>query len=91
MNKVEFIGMVAEKTGKTKVEVTPIVESVFACLMDRMYQEDPVKIAGFGEFGIKKRAARTGRNPQTGEAVEIGAKNACYFKPAKALKEYVQD
>lgn len=91
MNKQEFIAKVAENLGKTQTEVKPIVENVFETLKERMYQEDPVKIAGFGTFDIKKRAARTARNPQTGADVAVPAKNAPHFKPSKELKEYVQD
>jgi nucleoid DNA-binding protein len=91
MNKAGLIAKVAEVTGKTQTEVTPVVNGVFDVLKERMYQEDDVSVAGFGKFGTRKRAARTGRNPQTGEAVEIAAKNAAFFKPAKELKEYIQD
>lgn len=91
MNKAELIAKVAETTGQTKVAVTEVVGAVFTTVKERLYQEEEVSIAGFGKFGVKKRDARTGRNPATGEAVEISAKNAAFFKPAKELKEYIQD
>lgn len=89
MNKVEFAKLVASDLGRTQAEVSPVVDKVFARLAERMYQEDEVKIADFGTFGVKKREARTARNPQTGGTVEVPAKLAPYFKPSKALKEYV--
>jgi nucleoid DNA-binding protein len=91
MNKAELIAKVAELTSRTQVDVTPVVNTVFEVLKERMYQEEDVNVAGFGRFGIKKREERAGRNPQTGEALTIPAKNAPYFKASKELKEYVQD
>jgi len=60
-------------------------------IKERMYQEEPVSIAGFGKFSTTKREARVGRNPSTGGEIDIPAKNAAHFKPAKELKEYIQD
>jgi len=96
MNKVELVAKVVANLKAKGAEVTltgatPIVSEVFDVLKDRMYQEETVNIAGFGKFLTKKREARIGRNPQTGTAVEIGAKNVPCFKPSKELKEYVQD
>lgn len=96
MNKQELVAKVTSNLKEKGIEVTQgvvksVVDGTFAVIQDRLYQEEPVNIADFGKFETKKRAGRTGRNPQTGEPVEIPAKNAVSFKPAKALKEYVQD
>jgi nucleoid DNA-binding protein len=96
MNKVELIAKVVANLKDrglhaTQVDASPIVNEVFSVIQERLYQEEEVKIADFGSFKTVKRDARTGRNPSTGEAVEIPAKNAVTFKPAKYLKEYVQD
>jgi len=96
MNKTELVARVtnnlkAEGKDVTQSTVAPIVNEVFSVIQDRLYQEEEVKIADFGSFKTTKRAARVGRNPATGEEVNIPAKNAVSFKPAKALKDYIQD
>lgn len=96
MNKAEFIDLVAhnvkeKKSSITKEETAIVVNTVLETLQERLYQEDDVNLTGFGKFGIRKKEARTARNPQTGDPVEVAAKNAVYFKPGKELKEYVQD
>jgi nucleoid DNA-binding protein len=96
MNKVELTAKVVANLKARNLDVTqagaaPIVAEVFDVIKERLYQEEKVSIAGFGHFDIRKKAARTGRNPQTGGTVDIPAKNAPYFKPSKELKEYVQD
>lgn len=91
MNKAELIDMVAERAGHTKKDTTKILDTLFDTLKERLYQEDDISIAGFGKFGIRKRDARVARNPKTGEDVNVGAKNVCFFHPAAALKEYIQD
>lgn len=96
MNKAELVAKVAKDLKEKDVDVNQtivgqVVGKVFDVIQDRLYQEEAIKIADFGTFETVKRAARTGRNPATGEAVQIAAKNAVHFKPAKALKEYIQD
>lgn len=96
MNKAELIAKVTKDLKDKNVDVNQavvgqVVNGVFATIQDRLYQEEEVKIADFGAFKTTKREARTGRNPATGDAIEIPAKNAVSFKPAKALKEYIQD
>ena len=96
MNKTELVQKITKDLKEKNVDVNQtvvgqVVDGVFANIQDRMYQEETVSIADFGKFGTKKRAERNGRNPATGEALVIAAKNAVSFKPAKALKEYIQD
>jgi DNA-binding protein HU-beta len=95
MNKAELGAAVAEKLGLTDKAAIAVqvkaVDALFEVITNEMYQERPVKIHGFGDFTVTKREERLGRNPQSGEAITIGAKNAAKFKPAKALKAAIQD
>ena len=96
MNKADLVAKVTKDLKEKNIDVNQaivghVVNGVFATIQDRLYQEEEVKIADFGSFKTTKRAERVGRNPATGEALTIAAKNAVSFKPAKALKEYVQD
>lgn len=88
MNKSDLIEEVA-KVVKTKKEAQEAVDSVFAVITQALKKEDAVAIAGFGTFKVSKRAARKGRNPQTGEEIDIKASNVPKFVPGKALKTAV--
>jgi DNA-binding protein HU-beta len=96
MNKAELITKVSSDLKEAGESVTntlvgKVVDGVFATLQERLYQEEEVKIAAFGAFSTTKKAERPGRNPSTGEAITIAASTAVKFKPAKQLKDYVQD
>jgi len=73
MNKGELIDMVAEDVGCTKRDAKIIVECVFDSIAKAMEKGEPVRLVGFGTFGIRKRAARTARNPRTGENISVPA------------------
>ncbi|MCX2809660.1 HU family DNA-binding protein [Bacillus sp. ChL18] len=90
MNKTEFVGEVAEKLGVTKKEAAPKVEAVFNVIVETLTKGESIKIPGVGTFEVRERAARKGRNIQTGEEIEIPASKAVKFKPAKALKDSVK-
>lgn len=90
MNKKELITVVAETTGLPKKDVTAAVDSVFDKITEALVNGDKVKLHGFGNFEVRERAARKGRNPQTGEEIEIPASKTPAFKPAKALKDAVK-
>ncbi|WP_368223531.1 HU family DNA-binding protein [Bacillus velezensis] len=90
MNKTEFVGEVAEKLGVAKKEATPKVEAVFNVIVETLAKGESIKIPGVGTFEVRERAARKGRNIQTGEEIEIPASKAVKFKPAKALKDSVK-
>ena len=90
MTKTELIASVAEKTEMTKAAASKAIDAVFETVTEAM-QEDKVRIAGFGTFEVKERAARDARNPQTGDKIHIPAKKAPTFKAAKALKETVNN
>ncbi len=89
MTKTELVGEVAEKAGLTKVDaeraVKALVDAVTACLKDGQ----SLTLVGFGTFSVSERAARTGKNPRTGEKLEIAAAKIPKFKPGKALKDAV--
>jgi integration host factor subunit alpha len=86
MTKVDIIENIYEKVGFSKKEVAKIVESVFDIIKDSLQQEDKIKISGFGNFVVRKKRARRGRNPQTGGDIEISARRILTFKPSQVLK-----
>ena len=88
MNKAELIDKVAEVT-KTKKEAKELVESVLSAITDALEKGDSVSLIGFGTFKVNHKPARMGRNPQTGQAIQIAAKKVPKFVPGKALKEVV--
>ncbi len=89
MKKVEFVEALAERTGLTKADATRALEGVFDIIKDELKKGGKVPVAGFGTFSVGKRAAREGRNPQTGATVKIAACNSAKFKAASALKEAI--
>ena len=86
MTKVDIIENIYEKVGFSKKEVSKIVESVFDIIKESHQQEDKIKISGFGNFVIRKKRARRGRNPQTGSDIEITPRRILTFKPSQVLK-----
>jgi len=89
MNKTDLIKEV-EKVASTKKEAAAAVDAVFAAITKALKKGGTVAIAGFGTFKVAKRAARTGRNPQTGKAIKIKAKKVPKFTAGKALKDAVK-
>ena len=89
MNKTELIAAIAEKSGLSKKDSEAAVVATIAAITEALKAEDKVQIVGFGSFEVKERQARTGRNPRTGEVVEIAASKAPVFKAGKALKDTV--
>ncbi len=87
MNKLELIQAISEKTGIEKNTVALIITETHETIIEKLKEGDSVKIAGFGIFLTKKRDARTGRNPKTGEKVEIPEKLMPKFKPSKTMKD----
>lgn len=90
MNKKDLINVVAEKTGMTKKDSGLAVESVFDVIKETLSKGEKVQIIGFGTFEVRDRAARKGRNPQTGEEIDIPATRVPAFKAGKALKDTVR-
>jgi len=91
MTKAEIAERVAEKTDLPKKESAEIVELVFETIKAALAAGDDIKIAGFGNFAVKERKERTGRNPQTGKELLIAAQRAVGFKPGLALKKLVNE
>lgn len=91
MNKTELVNSVAEQAELTKKDAAQVVDAVFDTILNALKAGDSVQILGFGNFEIRDRAARTGRNPQTGEEIEIPASKVPAFKPGKQLKEAVKE
>ena len=87
MNKAELVEVISEKTGIQKNTVALIISETHETIIEKLKEGDSVKIAGFGIFFSKKRDARKGRNPKTGETVEISEKMIPKFKPSKAMKD----
>ena len=89
MNKTELITAVAEKSGLTKKDSEKAVNAVLDAITAELAQGGKVQVVGFGSFEVKERPARTGRNPRTGEPMELAASRAPQFKAGKALKDAV--
>ena len=89
MNKGELIDAVADSADLSKADAARAVDAVFNAITGSLKQGDSVAMAGFGTFSVKKRAARNGRNPRTGETIFIPASNVPGFKAGKALKDAV--
>ncbi|SFR04453.1 HU family DNA-binding protein [Desulfoscipio geothermicus] len=89
MNKAELIASVAEKSELTKKDAEKAVAAVLATIEEALVEGDKVQLVGFGTFEIRERAARKGRNPQTGEEIQIAAARVPVFKAGKQLRESV--
>jgi len=89
MTKADLIESIYLKTGFSKKESAEIVETVFDLIKDTLEEGEKIKIAGFGNFVVKEKATRRGRNPQTGEEIEISARRILTFKPSQVLKNAI--
>lgn len=90
MNKIGLISAMAQKSGLSKKDCEATLNAMTETVTDALKAEDKVQLVGFGSFETKKRAARTGRNPQTNEPVDIPAAKLPAFKAGKALKDAIQ-
>jgi len=89
MNKTELIAAVAEKTGLTKKDAERVINATFETMTASLAKGEKVAVSGFGNFEVKNREARVGRNPRTKETIQIPATRLPAFKAAKALKDAV--
>jgi len=90
MTKSELVDIISETQGEiTRREAEVVVNTIFSAIADALTAGDRVELRGFGSFTIKRRNARTGRNPKTGESVSVPAKVVPHFKPGKELRERV--
>jgi DNA-binding protein HU-beta len=90
MNKTELTNAVAQTAELSKKDASKAVDAVFDSILNALKNGDKVQLIGFGNFEVRERAARKGRNPQTGEEIEISASKVPAFAPGKALKEAVK-
>lgn len=89
MNKADLVERLAEEIDQSKSEAAKALDSVLDIITDTLKNGDEVALVGFGTFKVKHRAARKGRNPKTGEEIQIKASNVPSFKAGKGLKEAV--
>lgn len=89
MNKTELVSAIATETGLTKKDSEAALKAFINTVSKELKKGGSVQLIGFGTFDVGKRAARTGRNPQTGEAIKIKAAKTPKFKAGKALKDLV--
>jgi DNA-binding protein HU-beta len=89
MNKSEFIDALADTAGVTKVDAGNALEALIKVVKKALKAGDSISLVGFGTFAVRKRAARTGRNPRTGATIKIKASKVPGFKAGKALKDAV--
>jgi DNA-binding protein HU-beta len=89
MNKAELVSAIAEEAQLTKVDAEKSLKGIVDALTDCLTAGDKVTLVGFGTFSVSERAARTGKNPQTGKAIEIAASVAPKFKPGNTLKALI--
>jgi integration host factor subunit alpha len=89
LTKADIVERVYKEAGFSKKEAADLVDLVFKVIKDTLSKGEKVKISGFGNFSIRDKATRVGRNPQTGEAMNISARRVLTFKPSQVLKEDV--
>ena len=87
MNKAELVAKMAEDAGIAKTQANAALDSMVDAVTKTLKKGDKVTLVGFGTFSVSKRAARTGRNPQTGAAIKIKAKKVAKFKAGKQLSD----
>src|ERR1044071_10261706 len=91
MTKAELVEDVARAAELTKKDAERLVEIVFESIIETLNHGEKIELRGFGSFRVRERGARRGRNPKTGDPVDIPAKRVPYFKPGKELKELIND
>jgi integration host factor subunit beta len=91
MTKAELVEDVAQAAELTKKDAERLVEIVFESIIDTLNHGEKIELRGFGSFRVRERGARRGRNPKTGDPVDIPAKRVPYFKPGKELKELINE
>jgi integration host factor subunit alpha len=91
MTKIDIIQEVYEKLGFSKKDAAKIVESVFDIMKQSLAGGEKIKISGFGNFAVKEKKSRRGRNPQTGDEIEISARKVLTFKSSQVLRKILND
>jgi integration host factor subunit alpha len=91
MTKADIVERIYKEAGFSKKEAAELVDLVFKVIKDTLARGEKVKISGFGNFSIRDKSTRVGRNPQTGTAMNISARRVLTFKPSQILKEDITD
>ena len=91
MTKAEIVEQIYERVGFSKKESAELVEKVFRIIKDTLAAGEKVKISGFGNFVVREKNARKGRNPQTGEEIRLAARRVLTFKPSLVLKNVLNE
>ena len=91
MTKADLVEEVSRVTELTRKDSEVIVDTLFESVIKALKNGDKLEVRGFGSFRVRQRNARVGRNPKTGEKVEVPAKRVPYFKPSKELKDLIND
>ncbi|HAP02475.1 MAG: HU family DNA-binding protein [Candidatus Weimeria sp.] len=91
MNKTELVAEIAEKANTSKKEAEVVLRAFTDVVTEQLKKGEKIQLVGFGTFEVSERSARTGRNPQTGEEMQIAASKAPKFKAGKALKDAVNE
>ena len=89
MTKADIIEDIYEKVGISKKETSKVIETIFDSIKETLESGENVKISGFGNFTVRQKKKRRGRNPQTGEEIEISARKVITFKPSNVMKELI--
>lgn len=91
MTKAELVEHVSAKIGGPKKVSQDVVEAIFDLMKETLHQGDKIKISGFGNFILRDKRPRKGRNPQTGDDIEITARRVLTFRPSQILKQYLNE
>jgi integration host factor subunit alpha len=91
MTKADLVNSIYERVGFSKKESARIVELVFDIIKETLEKGEKIKISGFGNFVVREKRSRVGRNPQTGEEIEISARRVLTFKPSQVLRGALKD
>ncbi len=89
MTKADLVNKIFEQIGGTKKEAADLIEKLFDAMKNTILEGDSIKISGFGNFIVRTKKPRIGRNPQTGEAIEISARRVLTFKPSQVFRDAV--
>lgn len=89
MNKNELLSVISYKAGVSKKDAGAVLDALTLTIRDVLKDGEKLSLAGFGTFDIRENSARTGRNPQTGESIQIEASRSVKFKASKQLKDYI--
>jgi len=91
MTKADLVEEVVKVSNVSKKHAEVIVNTVFSSIIEALQQDDKIELRGFGSFRVRRRRSRQGRNPKTGDRVEVPEKRIPYFKPGKELKDLIND